>query len=78
MLEAPRTKSKDKLGEKALTKARSLSPMSAFTRRLLNSTRDISHVQIKKIYFAKCPIRGWFVNHWALIFERIDKKYITV
>ena len=39
---------------------------------------DIRDVKIKRIHFAKCPIKGWFVNHWALIFERIDQKYITL
>lgn len=39
---------------------------------------DIRNVKIKRIYFAKCPLKGWFFNHWALILKREDKKYITI
>lgn len=43
-----------------------------------DSTHDIQHLGIQKVYFAKCPIRGWFINHWALILKRDDGKYLTV
>ena len=40
--------------------------------------KDIYHVKIKNIYFAKCAIKGWFVNHWALILKREDDKFLTI
>lgn len=44
----------------------------------ITSLKDIYHVRIKFIFFAKCAIKGWFVNHWALIFKREDDKYLTI
>eukprot|EP00347_Sterkiella_histriomuscorum_P015526 403356697 len=44
----------------------------------ITSLKDIAHVKIKAIFFAKCAIKGWFVNHWALILKRQDDKYLTI
>lgn len=43
-----------------------------------DSTHDIQHLGIQTVYFAKCPIRGWFLNHWALVLKRDDGKFLTV
>ncbi len=49
-----------------------------FINNKISSVWDIQHVKINTIYFAKCAIKGWFVNHWALILERQDGKYLTL
>ena len=51
-------------------------PQSAYM--LKECLRDIGHKKIRKVIFATCPLRGWFVNHWALIFEREDSRFLTV
>jgi len=45
---------------------------------LSDQTHDIADVRIKTVVFAKCPISGWFFNHWGLILEREDGRYVTV
>jgi hypothetical protein len=33
---------------------------------------------VNKVIFAKCPLKGWFVDHWAVIIEREDEKYLSL
>jgi len=40
--------------------------------------KDILSLKTKKIIFAKCPLKGWFVDHWAVIIEREDDRYLTL
>ena len=47
-------------------------------RNIKDNTRDIEHVKVKQMHFATCPIRGWFVEHWAIIMEREDGKFIAI
>lgn len=47
-------------------------------RRALHPYKDILEVGVTRVYFARCPLKGWFVDHWALIIERSDRKYITM
>ncbi len=47
-------------------------------KRQLSPFKDILGLHITSIYFAKCPLRNWFFDHWALVFERSDGKYLTM
>lgn len=47
-------------------------------KRALVPFRDILTVGVRRVIFAKCPLKGWFVDHWAIILEREDDKYLTL
>ena len=40
--------------------------------------KDILDQTITGVHFAKCPLRGWFLDHWALVIERADQKFMTL
>lgn len=43
----------------------------------LSPYKDLLDMRIKGVYFSKCPLKGWFFDHWALILKREDDKYMT-
>lgn len=47
-------------------------------RKQMHPYKDILELGIKRVYFARCPLKGWFVDHWALIIERMDHKFLTM
>ena len=63
---------------KALLRETNLVAVPQSSYMVKECLKDIGNKKIRKIIFATCPLRGWFVNHWALIFEREDSRFLTV
>lgn len=41
-------------------------------KKELHPFKDILDQTITGVHFATCPLRGWFLDHWALVLERGD------